>query len=140
MFTSSALSTPRFTPDRNGWGSPKRMSETSVAIIEPPQPSARAARAAAMRMCSRVVVGADVGGVHAGDDFAVDAAGNRAFGGPVLLLLLRGPLDVGQHALLVAEFGQQELGQRPWRSSASLRPSQAMPYSVGQARAASRGP
>ena len=46
IFTWSALSTPRLTWEAMGLGVPKRTSESSVAIMEPPQPSASAARRA----------------------------------------------------------------------------------------------
>ena len=51
--TSSFFSTPRLTWEAMGWGVPKRMSETSVAIMEPPQPSLREVR----RACSRMFTG-----------------------------------------------------------------------------------
>jgi hypothetical protein len=43
---------PRFTRARNGCGWPKSTSDKSVAIIEPPQPSTSATRAAVRRMLS----------------------------------------------------------------------------------------
>ena len=134
MFTSSALSTPRFTRERSGCGSPKRTSETSVAIIEPPQPSASAVRAAAMQQVLGVVVHAHVGHVQPGDDLAVDAARRGACRRPVLLLLLGGAADVDQDALLLAELGQTADCARSLATSSSLRPSRAMPYSSARAR------
>ena len=44
MLTWSSLRTPMFTSIETGVGMPKRMSEISVATMEPPQPSARAVR------------------------------------------------------------------------------------------------
>ncbi len=43
-FTWSSLSTPMLTSTATGVGVPKRMSEISVATMEPPQPSAKAVR------------------------------------------------------------------------------------------------
>ena len=97
MFTSSALSTPRFTRDRSGCGSPKSTSETSVAIIEPPQPSASAVRDGRHEDVLGVVVDAHVRDVQAGDHLAVDAARRGVGRGPVLLLLLGRAADVHQH-------------------------------------------
>ena len=39
MLTWSVRSTPRLTSDMTGFGVPNMTSESSVAIIEPPQPS-----------------------------------------------------------------------------------------------------
>ncbi len=44
MFTWEALSVPRLTSDMTGCGVPNRTSDSSVAIIEPPQPSERLVR------------------------------------------------------------------------------------------------
>ncbi len=56
------------------WGPPKSTSCTSVAIIEPPQPSASAVRMAARSRATRVGFHAVVGAVQQLDDLAVDAA------------------------------------------------------------------
>ena len=114
MFTSSAFSTPRFARDRSGLGSPNRMSETSVAIIEPPQPSASAVRAAAISRCSASSSPPTWVDMDARDHLPVDAAGLGPFRLPVLLLLFGGAADVRQEAVLAAELGQQEAGQRLW--------------------------
>ena len=105
MFTSSALSTPRLTRDRNGCGSPNSTSDTSVAIIEPPQPSAKAARTADMRMCSASLSAAHVRSVQAGDHLAVDPARDGVFRGPIPLLLLGRSTGIGQDPVLPAELG-----------------------------------
>ncbi len=73
MLTSSLLSTPRLTWETSGLGVPNRMSERSVAIIEPPQPSRHGGAQRLVQDVLRVLVVAHVGAVQDVDHFPVDA-------------------------------------------------------------------
>ncbi len=52
MLTSSSLRTPKLAWDITGLGVPNRMSDRSVASMEPPHPSPNAVRSAWSKICS----------------------------------------------------------------------------------------
>ena len=111
MLTWSSLSTPRLASERMGVGVPKSTSDSSVAIIEPPQPSAMEVRKPLQDQVDRVVVHADVGAVHDLDDLAVDAARVDAQLLPQFDALCRRAAGELDGAFLLAKLGVGGAGQ-----------------------------
>jgi hypothetical protein len=100
---------------QHGAGVPKRMSETSVAIRLPPQPSARERCARRAAGCARILVVADVGAVHRLDDLAVNTARHDAQLLPELLALGRRAAD-GATSRAAGRTGRCRGQPGRWRS------------------------
>ena len=99
-----------------------------MAIMLPPQPSARAVRMACSRMCCRVLVVADVGAVQGFDHFAVDAAWDDASVLPQLLAFRGGALNRGQSSRAAGQTGRCNRSARSLAISFGARFSMGMPY------------
>ena len=75
MLTSSSIKQPRLTSPTLGLGVPNRMSEMSVAHIEPPQPSDEHGAHRGGQDVAGVLVVAHVRAVQDLDDLTVDPRG-----------------------------------------------------------------